>query len=228
MRSSVVVFPGSNCDRDVAVALAACTGRAPAMVWHADPDLPPSDLVVLPGGFSHGDYLRGGAIAARAPVMDGVLRAAARGVHVLGICNGFQVLTEAGLLPGALLANAGLRFVCRPVHLRAGGESVFTRAFGDGGVARMPVAHGEGNYQADPATLERLEGEGLVAFRYCAPDGSDDARANPNGSAGAIAGITDPGRRILGLMPHPERAVEPGAGGTDGRRFFESLAGALA
>lgn len=228
MRSSVVVFPGSNCDRDVAVALAACAGRAPAMVWHEDSELPPSDLVVLPGGFSHGDYLRGGAIAARAPVMREVHRAAARGVHVLGICNGFQVLTEAGLLPGALLANAGLRFVCRPVHLRAGGGSVFAGAFGPGEVARMPVAHGEGNYQTDPATLERLEGEGLVAFRYCAADGAPDPAANPNGSANAIAGITDPERRILGLMPHPERALEPAPCGADGRRFFETLAGALA
>lgn len=223
MKSSVIVFPGSNCDRDVEVALTESTGHKPIRVWHQASSLPPSDLIVLPGGFSHGDYLRGGAIAARSRVMHEVFEAVKRGVRVLGICNGFQILTEMGLLPGTLLANVGLRFICRPVHLRAEGESFVTKAFDRDEVVQMPVAHGEGNYQADPATLECLEGEGRVAFRYCAADGAPDPAANPNGSANAIAGITDKSHRIFGLMPHPERTIKVPHYNTIGHRFFRSL-----
>lgn len=220
MKSAVVVFPGSNRERDVARALALATGRPPAMIWHADPELPPdTDLVVLPGGFSYGDYLRSGAIAARAPVMAAVARHAARGGLVLGICNGFQILTEAGLLPGALMRNAGLRFVCRTVSLRVEETtSPFTRRFPAGSVIACPVAHHDGNYFADDATLDRLEGEGLVAFRYA--DGT-----NPNGSQRDIAGIfADRRRNVLGLMPHPENRIEALVGGTDGSPLFASLA----
>ena len=216
MKAVVVVFPGSNCDRDARVALAAATGRPPAMVWHRESKLPPADLVVLPGGFSYGDYLRPGAMAARAPVMHAVIGAAKRGVRVLGICNGFQVLTECGLLPGALLRNAGLRFVCRPVRLSVEtADSPFTSGYRPGGLLQIPVAHHDGNYFADAATLERLAGEDRIAFRYL---------DNPNGSAGNIAGILSEGRNVLGMMPHPERAAEALLGGTDGRALFEALA----
>ena len=216
MKSAVVVFPGSNCDRDVAVALEQVTGRAPAMVWHRDSDLPDgTDFIALPGGFSHGDYLRSGAMAARAPIMRSVGEAAARGVPVIGICNGFQVLTEAGLLPGALMRNAGLAFVCRPVALTvANSQSLFTAAFRAGETVTFPVAHHDGNYQADEETLDRIEGEGRVAFRYAEP---------VNGSARSIAGILNDAGNVLGLMPHPERAIEPAHGGSDGRRLFEGL-----
>jgi phosphoribosylformylglycinamidine synthase len=216
VKTAVVVFPGSNCDRDLMVALEAVTGYPPVKLWHADPEVPADlDLIGLPGGFSHGDYLRSGAIAARAPVMRGVAEAAARGVRVLGVCNGFQVLTEAGLLPGALMRNAGLDFVCRDVRLLVETtETPFTRAYGEGEEIRVPVAHHDGNYQADEETLDRLEGEGLVAFRYA---------EEVNGSARRIAGITNRGGTILGLMPHPERMVEAAHGGTDGRRLFEGL-----
>ena len=216
MKAVVVVFPGSNCDRDARVALAAATGRPPAMVWHGESKLPPVDLIVLPGGFSYGDYLRPGAMAARAPVIQAVVRAAKRGVRVLGICNGFQVLTECGLLPGALLRNAGLRFVCRPVRLSVEtADSPFTSGYRPGGLLQIPVAHHDGNYFADAATLERLAGEDRIAFRYL---------DNPNGSAGDIAGILSEGRNVLGMMPHPERAAEALLGGTDGRALFEALA----
>ncbi len=228
MRAAVVVFPGSNCDRDVMVALEASAGRAPAMIWHDETTLPPCDLIVLPGGFAHGDYLRAGAMAARSPVMAEVVRRAAAGVPVLAICNGFQVATEAGLLPGALMRNAGLRFVCRWVSLRVEeSESPFTASYEAGQVVRMPVAHHEGNYCADAETLARLEGEGLVAFRYVEGDGAADGEANPNGSAADIAGILNPERTVLGLMPHPERAAEPTLGGADGRAMFDHLAEAL-
>ena len=228
MKAAVVVFPGSNCDRDVKVALQASAGRAPAMVWHDETTLPPCDLIVLPGGFAHGDYLRAGAMAARSPVMVEVVRRAEAGVPVLAICNGFQVATEAGLLPGALMRNAGLRFVCRWVSLRVEeAESPFTAGYEAGQSVRMPVAHHEGNYCADEETLARLEGEGLVAFRYVADDGADDGEANPNGSAADIAGILNPARTVLGLMPHPERAVEPALGGADGRAMFDHLVEAL-
>ena len=216
MKAVVIVFPGSNCDRDARVALAAAAGRPPAMVWHGDSALPAADLIVLPGGFSYGDYLRPGAMAARSPVMQAVIRAARRGVRVLGICNGFQVLTECGLLPGALLRNAGLRFVCRPARLRVEtADSPFTSGYRAGAVLQFPVAHHDGNYFADAATLARLVGEDRIAFRYL---------DNPNGSAGDIAGILNQGRNVLGMMPHPERAADALLGGTDGRPLFEALA----
>ncbi len=216
MKAVVIVFPGSNCDRDARVALAAATGRPPAMVWHGDSALPAADLIVLPGGFSYGDYLRPGAMAARSPVMQAVIRAAKRGVRVLGICNGFQVLTECGLLPGALLRNAGLRFVCRPARLRVEtADSPFTSGYRPGALLQIPVAHHDGNYFADAATLERLSDEDRIAFRYL---------DNPNGSAGDIAGILNQARNVLGMMPHPERAADALLGGTDGRPLFEALA----
>ena len=228
MKAAVIVFPGSNCDRDVMVALEAAAGRAPAMVWHDETTLPDCDLIVLPGGFAHGDYLRAGAMAARSPVMADVVRRAEAGVPLLAICNGFQVATEAGLLPGALMRNAGLRFVCRWVSLRVEeAESPFTEGYRAGQVVRMPVAHHDGNYCADAETLARLEGEGLVAFRYVSGDGEAANGANPNGSAADIAGILNPGRTVLGLMPHPERAAEPALGGADGRVMFDCLVEAL-
>ena len=216
MKSAVIVFPGSNCDRDIAVALEQVTGRAPAMVWHRDTELPEgTEFIALPGGFSYGDYLRSGAMAARAPIMRAVGEAASRGVPVIGICNGFQVLTEAGLLPGALMRNAGLAFVCRPVALTVeNSQSLFTAGYQAGETIRLPVAHHDGNYQADDATLDRLEGEGRIALRY--------AEA-VNGSARSIAGILNDAGNVLGLMPHPERALEPAHGCTDGRRLFEGL-----
>ena len=216
MKSAVIVFPGSNCDRDLAVALELVTGRKPAMVWHKDAELPEgTDLIGVPGGFSYGDYLRSGAMAARSPIMGAVKDAAGRGVPVIGICNGFQVLTEAGLLPGALMRNARLSFVCKPVRLRVeNSQSLFTAQYDSGETVTFPVAHHDGNYQADTATLDRLEGEGRVAFRYL-----DDC----NGSARDIAGILNDSGNVLGLMPHPERVVEPAHGGMDGRRLFEGL-----
>lgn len=221
MKSAVVVFPGSNCDRDLAVALEQTTGSRPLMLWHDSTELPDDiDLIAIPGGFSHGDYLRSGAIAARAPIMREVVRAAAQGRKILGICNGFQVLTEAGLLPGALMRNAGIDFVCRDVALEVvTTDSPFTRGFAAGETVTIPVAHQEGNYQADADTLDRLEQQGRVAFRY---------RDDVNGSARGIAGILNTGGNVLGMMPHPERAMEPAHGGTDGRRLFESLIGVLA
>jgi len=216
MKSAVIVFPGSNCDRDIAVALEQVTGRKPAMVWHRDSALPDgTDFIALPGGFSYGDYLRSGAMAARSPIMAAVRDAAGRGVPVIGICNGFQVLTEAGLLPGALMRNAGLSFVCRPVPLKVeNSQSLFTCGYEAGETVLFPVAHHDGNYQADEATLDRLEDEGRVAFRYL---------DSVNGSARQIAGILNDTGNVLGLMPHPERAVEAAHGATDGRRLFEGL-----
>jgi len=216
VRSAVIVFPGSNCDRDLAVALEQVTGRKPAMVWHKDSALPDGiDFIGVPGGFSYGDYLRSGAMAARSPIMRAVSQAAGRGVPVIGICNGFQVLTEAAMLPGALMRNARLSFVCRPVPLRVeNSQSLFTAQYDNGEAIVLPVAHHDGNFQADEATLDRLEGEGRVALRYL------DA---VNGSARNIAGILNDAGNVLGLMPHPERAVEPAHGGTDGRRMFEGL-----
>ena len=216
MKAAVLVFPGSNCDRDLAVALELTTGRKPAMVWHGEASLPDgTDLVAVPGGFSYGDYLRSGAIAARSPVMRAVVEAAGRGVAVLGVCNGFQVLTEAGLLPGALMRNQRLTFVCRDAHLSvANTASRFTRGYSEGERITIPVAHHDGNYFADDATLDRLEGEGRVAFRYL---------DTVNGSARNIAGIVNERGNVLGMMPHPERAVEAAHGTTDGRRLFEGL-----
>jgi len=216
MRSAVIVFPGSNCDRDMAVALEAVTGRAPAMVWHRETALPEgTDLVAIPGGFSYGDYLRAGAMAARSPVLRAVAEAAGRGVPVLGVCNGFQILTEAGLLPGALMRNGGIRFVCRDVALTVeNSRSAFTGRFEAGERIVLPVAHHDGNYQADSETLDRLEGEGRIALRYS---------GECNGSARDIAGILNEAGNVLGMMPHPERAVEDAHGRTDGRRLFEGL-----
>lgn len=229
MRSAVIVFPGSNCDRDVAVALERASGVAPAMVWHRETTLPPVDFIVLPGGFSYGDYLRGGAIAARSPVMREVEAKAKAGVPVLGICNGFQVLTEIGLLPGILMRNAGLKFICRDVHVAvADTDSVFTGAYEKEQVLRIPVAHNEGNYFADDATLDQLEANGRIAFRYTTPEGSVSEAGNPNGSARNIAGIFGENRTVMGLMPHPERVVDPAHGGTDGAGMFTGLVKALA
>lgn len=229
MKSAVIVFPGSNCDRDVAVALARITGTAPAMVWHGDRAIPHVDLIVLPGGFSYGDYLRTGAIAAHSPVMTEVTARAAKGVPVLGVCNGFQILTEAGLLPGALVRNVGLHFICRDVHLKVEStDSMFTRRYKKGQLIKVPIAHADGNYRADAETLKRLEGDGRVAFRYVSATGIATEQGNPNGSANNIAGIFNERRTVLGLMPHPERAIETMLGGSGGRAFFESIAEALA
>lgn len=218
MKAAVIVFPGSNCDRDIAVALRQA-GAEVAMVWHKETGLPGGlDLVAIPGGFSFGDYLRCGAIAARSPVMRGVVDFAQTGGHVLGVCNGFQVLIEAGLLPGALMRNAGIKFVCDTVPLTVTADSAFTRGYGQGETVRYPIAHHDGNYFADAQTLARLEGEDRVAFRYA---------ANPNGSTADIAGVLSANRRVLGLMPHPERAVDRGHGGTDGARMFTGLSEAL-
>ena len=220
-RSAVVTFPGSNCDRDLAVALEQVSGTAPYRVWHGDADLPERlDFIALPGGFSYGDYLRCGSMAARSPIMRAVVRAAERGVPVLGVCNGFQVLTEAGLLPGALMRNAQLTFVCREVPLRVEtSQSLFTAGYEVGQIVRFPVAHHDGNYFADAETLDRLEGEGRVAFRY-----ADQV----NGSQRAIAGVLNEAGNVLGMMPHPERAIEPAHGGSDGRRLFEAALKELA
>ena len=220
MKTAVVVFPGSNCDRDLAVALRETTGTAPTMVWHRDTELPDGlDLIALPGGFSYGDYLRSGAMSARSPIMRAVTDAAARGVAVLGVCNGFQVLTEAGLLPGALMRNSGLDFVCRDVALEvANSQTSFTSGYDAGERIRVPVAHHDGNYTADADVLDRLEGEGRVVFRYA---------EEVNGSARRIAGIVNDQGNVLGLMPHPERMTEGAHGGTDGRRLFDGLVAAL-
>jgi len=221
MKSAVLVFPGSNCDRDLAVAIEQVTGRAPAMVWHRDSELPDGiGLIAIPGGFSYGDYLRSGAMAARSPIMQAVADAAGKGVPVLGVCNGFQVLTEAGLLPGALMRNAGLHFVCRSVGLKVeNSQSIFTARYSAGEEISIPVAHHDGSYQADADTLDRLEGEGRIAFRYT---------GEVNGSARNIAGILNAQGNVLGMMPHPERVVEAAHGGTDGRRLFEGLLEAVA
>jgi phosphoribosylformylglycinamidine synthase len=220
VKSAVIVFPGSNCDRDLAVAIETITGTAPVMVWHRDAVLPDGlDLIALPGGFSYGDYLRSGAMSARSPVMQAVIAAAGQGRAVLGVCNGFQVLTEAGLLPGALMRNAGLDFICRDVSLTVeNAHTMYTARYAAGSTVRLPVAHHDGNYVADAATLDRLEGEGQVVFRYA---------ESVNGSARNIAGIINDTGNVLGLMPHPERLIEPAQGGTDGRAMFEALHAAL-
>ncbi len=224
MRAAVVIFPGSNCDRDMMEALRQVTGRPAVAVWHREQTLPDVDLVALPGGFSYGDYLRCGAIAARSPIMSAVVAAAERGVRVLGVCNGFQILTEVGLLPGALLRNRDLLFISRDVHLRVETtDSPFTAALGKGAVLRIPIAHHDGNYFIDAEGLKRLEDEDRIAFRYAHPDGRVDDDANPNGSVGHIAGVLNAARNVLGMMPHPERVVETAHGGLDGRRIFESL-----
>lgn len=225
MKTAVIIFPGSNCDRDAYSVLARVTGRTPLKIWHAEPTLPKGlDLIVLPGGFSYGDYLRSGAMAAHAPIMQEIKRFGQRGGLVLGICNGFQILTESGMLPGVLLRNAGLKFVCREVSLKVENtESPFTKAYSKGQVIRVPVAHHDGNYFADVETLSALEGKGQIAFRYCDARGGVTAETNPNGSAGNIAGIFNEGRNVLGMMPHPERHAETLLGGADGLRMFEGL-----
>jgi len=229
VKAAIVIFPGTNRERDVAIALKNATGNQPAMVWHGETSLPGTDLVVLPGGFSHGDYLRCGAMAAQSPIMPAIRRFAAQGGHILGICNGFQILTEAGLLPGALLRNAGLRFISRDCHLRVErADTAFTRHYQRGQVFRAPMAHGDGNYFAEPEIVSMLEGEGRIAFRYATPDGKVDPAANPNGSVASIAGIFSANLRVLGLMPHPENLVDPLMGGTDGKPLFDGLTEALA
>jgi phosphoribosylformylglycinamidine synthase subunit PurQ / glutaminase len=228
MKASVIVFPGSNCDRDVKVALEQVTGAPVRMVWHGDAAVPASDLIVLPGGFAYGDYLRTGAMAAHSPIMRDVIAKAQAGTPVLGICNGFQVLCEAGLLPGVLMRNASLKFVCKDVHLKVEEtDTPFTVRYQKGEVIRIPIAHGDGNYFADQETLDALEAEGRVVFRYVDAAGQPTLHANPNGAQRNIAGICDRRRRILGMMPHPERLFEPLLGGCDGRRLFESTLATL-
>jgi phosphoribosylformylglycinamidine synthase subunit PurQ / glutaminase len=226
VKSAVLVFPGINRERDMARALKLASGRETAMVWHADTALPDgTDLVVVPGGFSYGDYLRCGAIAARAPIMDAVRAHAAKGGLVLGVCNGFQILCESGLLPGVLMRNAKLKFICKDVHLRVErSDSPFTRGYNAGQVIRVPVAHGEGNYEADEETVKRLEGEGRVLYRYCSPGGELGEDSNINGATNSIAGILSDKGNVLGMMPHPENHVEEIMGCTDGRGLFAGLA----
>lgn len=228
MKSAVIVFPGSNCDRDMQVALRDITGADPVMAWHRDTEIPKVDLIAVPGGFSYGDYLRAGAMAAHSPIMREVRRHAETGGAVLGVCNGFQILTETGLLPGVLMRNASLRFVCRDVWLRVEHAGApFTAKYGEGDVIRIPVAHADGNFFADDSTLARIEGEGLVAFRYADEIGEVTEEANPNGSLRNIAGIRNAKGNVLGMMPHPERLSDPLLGGTDGRALFEGLKEAL-
>ena len=226
LRAAIVVFPGSNRDGDVARALRQATGEAPAMVWHADNALPPgTDLVVLPGGFSYGDYLRCGAIAARARIMDALTAHAERGGLTLGICNGFQILCEAGLLPGVLMRNARRRFLCQMQHLKVeNAQTPFSRRYRPGQVIKVAIAHGEGNFTIDETGLAALERDGRVAFRYCDATGAVGGAANPNGSVNAIAGVYNARFNVLGLMPHPENLIDPLVGGTDGRGMFEGLA----
>ncbi|HJO74659.1 MAG TPA: phosphoribosylformylglycinamidine synthase subunit PurQ [Rhodospirillales bacterium] len=253
MKAAVIVFPGSNCDRDVQIALRQSSGSEPLMVWHGEAALPDVDLIVVPGGFSYGDYLRSGAMAAQSPVMKDVVAKADKGVPVLGICNGFQVLTECGLLPGVLMRNANLKFVCKDIHLRTeAADTPFTQGYVEGQVIRVPIAHHDGNYFADVDTLKRLNDEDRVAFRYVNADGTRDQEAgtglggagvspedprartgtqqeaaNPNGSLDDIAGILNDTRTVLGLMPHPERLNDPDLGGDDGRGMFDGLVRAL-
>jgi len=227
MTPGIILFPGINRERDMAIALQAAFGRKPRMIWHKDTDLTGIDLVVIPGGFSFGDYLRCGAMAAHSPIMPAVHDHAARGGYILGVCNGFQILTEAGLLPGALLRNASLRFLSMDCHLRVERtDTAFTRQYQTGQTFRSVLAHGDGNYFADDATLDRLEGENLVALRYATKSGDVSEAANLNGSARSIAGVLSPNLRVLGLMPHPEDLVDPLMGGADGKPLFDALAAA--
>ncbi len=228
MKAAIVVFPGSNRERDAEAALTQVMGKKPIMVWHRDTELPEVDLVLVPGGFSYGDYLRCGAIAAHSPVLREVKARAEKGMAVIGICNGFQIITEAGLLPGVLLRNASLKFVCRNVGLKVEtSQSLFTSRYEQGQVLSVPVAHHDGNYFADERTLDELEANGQVAFRYCAPDGTMGNGANPNGSARNIAGIFNRTKNVLGMMPHPENAIESLQGSTDGKALFQSMVEAL-
>lgn len=228
MKAAIVVFPGSNRERDAEAALTQAMGKKPIMVWHRDTELPDVDLVLVPGGFSYGDYLRCGAIAAHSPVLREVKARADKGMAVIGVCNGFQIITEAGLLPGVLLRNASLKFVCRNVGLKVEtSQSLFTSQYEQGQVLSVPVAHHDGNYFADERTLDQLEEHGQIAFRYCNADGELDDAANPNGSARNIAGIFNRTKNVLGLMPHPENAIEPLHGSTDGKGLFASMVEAL-
>lgn len=232
MKAAVIVFPGSNCDRDVQVALRQAMARRgggePIMVWHKDSDFEKVDLIVLPGGFSYGDYLRCGAMAANSPVMKEVVARARKGVAVLGICNGFQMLTEARLVPGVLMRNADLRFVCRDVTMKVeSSQSLFTAGYAQDQAIRIPVAHHDGNYYADDDTLKALEDRGQIAFRYCEADGAVTEKANPNGSQRNIAGVYNESKTVLGLMPHPERLADPKLGGSDGQAFFDGMVEAL-
>ena len=228
MKAAIIIFPGSNREHDVALAWKRATGTEPARIWHRDADLPDTDLIILPGGFAYGDYLRCGAMAAHSPVMREVKERAGRGVPVLGICNGFQILCEAGMLPGALLPNRSLAFTCKDVYLRVeNNQTIFTCGYAAGQTIRVPVAHHDGGYTADPDMLDRLDGEGRVAFRYCGVGGALSDQDNFNGSARAIAGIFNETRTVLGLMPHPENATDKLLGGTDGCAFFAGLAGTL-
>lgn len=229
MKAAVIVFPGSNCDRDVAVALAQSTGQAPSMIWHRATALPKLDLIVVPGGFSYGDYLRCGAMGARSPVMAEVMRRAHKGVPVIGICNGFQILTETGLLPGVLMRNRDLKFICSDVHVKVEQtRSAFTAGYKKNEVITFHIAHNEGNYYADSKTLKQIEDQGQVAFRYCEADGKVSQHGNPNGAKNNIAGIFNAKRNVLGLMPHPERVSDPMLGYNDGRKMFDSLVEAVA
>jgi len=228
MKAAIVVFPGSNRERDAEAALTQAMGKKPVMVWHRDTELPDVDLVLVPGGFSYGDYLRCGAIAAHSPILREVKARADKGMAVIGVCNGFQIITEAGLLPGILLRNASLKFVCRNVGLKVEtSQSLFTSQYEQGQVLSIPVAHHDGNYFADDRTLDELEANGQVAFRYCGPDGEFDEMHNPNGSARNIAGIFNRTKNVLGLMPHPENAIEPLQGSVDGKALFQSMVEAL-
>jgi phosphoribosylformylglycinamidine synthase I len=225
----VIVFPGSNCDRDAHDAVTHVLGQRAEYLWHKDTSLRGSDVLILPGGFAHGDYLRTGAIARFSPIMSAVTAFAAAGGPVLGICNGFQILLEAGLLPGAMLRNRGLKFVCADVFLRVEQiDTPFTLKCRPGQVLQIPINHGEGNYYAEPSILARLEAERRIVFRYCSARGDVTDASNPNGSAGAVAGICSERRNVVGMMPHPERACEPALGSEDGRALFESVAAALA
>jgi phosphoribosylformylglycinamidine synthase len=228
MKAAVVLFPGSNREIDMVNALATATGREPAVVWHGDRELPAADLIVIPGGFSYGDYLRAGAMAAHSPIMRAVAERAKQGQPVLGVCNGFQILTEAGLLPGALMRNATLKFACKDVHVRVeNSQTLFTGGYEAGRPLRFPIAHADGNYFADDATLDRLEARGQIAFRYCSAEGDVTADGNPNGSARSIAGVFNETKTVLGLMPHPENAVDPLLGSVDGQGLFKGLIEAL-
>ena len=228
MKAAVIVFPGSNCDRDMQVALRDAMGSEPLMIWHGDSEMPNVDLIAIPGGFSFGDYLRAGCMAAKAPIMEEVVNRAAKGVPVLGVCNGFQILTESGLLPGALMRNAALKYVCRDVHLKvATSDTVFTSQYTTDQLIRIPIAHHDGNYFADKRTLQELEDTGRVAFHYCDETGVVTDAANPNGSQLGIAGIYNKDKTVLGMMPHPERLADFELGGADGRPLFEGLVQAL-
>jgi len=228
MKACVIVFPGSNCDRDMQVVLRNAMGSEPIMVWHGDTEMPDVDLITVPGGFSYGDYLRSGCMAAKSPIMKEIVDRAAKGVPVLGVCNGFQILTEAGLLPGVLMRNAALKYVCKDVLLKvAANDTAFTQAYEKDQVIRIPVAHHDGNYFADEDTLNELEDADRVAFRYCDAAGELTEAANPNGSQRAIAGIFNKRRTVLGMMPHPERLADMKLGGDDGKPMFDGLVQAL-